>query len=74
MYTIKKTRKEGNNIVFNDTYTLLNIENSHDAQQEFLKIVSKEIEWLFLKNIKTNIELFKNDILKNEIKIHLKNS
>lgn len=71
MYTIKKTRHEGNQVIYQDTYTL-NTQQLYDAQIMFLDIVKKESEWMLFNNIKISIQLFKNDILKNEIKLNIK--
>ena len=71
MYTIKKTRTEKKSIVFQDTYAINETEYTI-AVEHFLHVCSKEMEWLIFDNIKTKVQLFKNDELKNEIEIHIK--
>ena len=73
MYTIKKTRTEKKSIVFQDTYAIDISETQYTlAVEHFINVCSKEIEWLIFDNIKTKVQLFKNDELKNEIEIHIK--
>jgi hypothetical protein len=73
MYTIKKTRTQKKSIVFQDTYAI-DISETQNALaiEYFLNVCSKEMEWLMFDNIKTKVQLFKNDVLKNEIEIHIK--
>lgn len=71
MYTIKLTRTEKREIVYQDTYTI-DAPYMQEAYEHYLKVCSREIEWLLFSNIKTKVQLFKNDELKNEIDINIK--